>query len=563
MKLSFVTILVSIIFAQGFSSPLSSISTSSSSNNNNYDNYSQQIYNHDLNNNEKEGEIGYMTLFQSNTEEFDDMCIEVNNSYPAYAEGDYIISSVGMFEYGGKIFQGVLDGFGKLHRFTMKGNKVCATYRIMSTGFYNESKKEKTVGPGLLFYQTEPPRKCPLLKPMCNLQAPNDNSFVYTVNVGDEIFSTTDSTIMVSVDPKSLNVTDNFKISSKNIKFGEIAFVGSAHPVKHPETQNWVDFYGSSGMIKDATNISAYQMIGGRPDIDENRKPIANVEMETAPYMHSFGISQNYLVFPHTPIMFNIKGVFAKSMAGAFKDLPVESDQCMNNAFYITPLNNNKTNKKITSTTVRFLPKSFKLYYVHTLNTYENASGIVLDITTAPGNPFNKAMDTIQGQRNKTARDISMKIYVTRFLLPWDNNTKITSQTFSDRNKKTEFPKINPKFSTKKYCYYWAVTWFSDNETYASMAIIKQDMCNFGKPGATLEWKRPNWYVSEPMMIPATDGKEEDDGIVVFPALNGNEGKTYYITLNAKTMEEISVAGPFPHIPYSAHGHFYPKGTFK
>ena len=71
-------------------------------------------------------------------------------------------------------------------------------------------------------------------------------------------------------------------------------------------------------------------------------------------------------------------------MAGAFKDLPVESDQCMNNAFYITPLNNNKTNKKITSTTVRLLTKSFKLYYVHTLNTYENASGIVLDITTAP-----------------------------------------------------------------------------------------------------------------------------------------------------------------------------------
>jgi len=221
--------------------------------------------------------------------------------------------------------------------------------------------------------------------------------------------------------------------------------------------------------------------------------------------------------------------------------------------------------KKITSTTIRYLPKSFKLYYVHTLNAYENASGIVLDITTAPGNPFNKAMDTIQGQRNKTARDISMKIYVTRFLLPWDNSTKITSQIFSDPKKKTEFPKINPNFSTRKYCMYWAVTWFTDYHTYASMAIIKQDMCNFGKPGAMLEWKRPNWYVSEPMMIPASNSSnaKEDDGIVVFPALNGTEGKTYYITLNATTMEEISIAGPFSHIPYSAHGHFYPKNTFK
>ena len=52
-------------------------------------------------------------------------------------------------------------------------------------------------------------------------------------------------------------------------------------------------------------------MIGGRPDIDENRKPIANVEMETAPYMHSFGISS--VDFPHTPTVQH-KGRIAKSM---------------------------------------------------------------------------------------------------------------------------------------------------------------------------------------------------------------------------------------------------------
>ena len=52
--------------------------------------------------------------------------------------------------------------------------------------------------------------------------------------------------------------------------------------------------------------------------------------------------------------------------------------------------------------------------------------------------------------------------------------------------------------------------------------------------------------------------KEEDDGIVVFPALNGNEGNILY-HIKCKNDEEISVAGPFPHIPYSAHGHFYQK----
>ena len=53
------------------------------------------------------GEIGYMTLFKSNIEEFDNICFNVSKPYPAYAKGAYVISSVGMFEYGGRTFEGV------------------------------------------------------------------------------------------------------------------------------------------------------------------------------------------------------------------------------------------------------------------------------------------------------------------------------------------------------------------------------------------------------------------------------------------------------------------------
>ena len=120
--------------------------------------------------------------------------------------------------------------------------------------------------------------------------------------------------------------------------------------------------------------------------------------MATAPYMHSFGISENYLIFPHTPIMFNLKAVFAKSMAAAFKDLPVDSDECLNNAFFITPLS---TQGSAQTPMIRYLPKTYKLYYVHTLNAYENASGIIIDLTTSHGNMFNKPMDTRDGQMNK------------------------------------------------------------------------------------------------------------------------------------------------------------------
>ena len=161
--------------------------------------------------------------------------------------------------------------------------------------------------------------------------------------------------------------------------------------------------------------------------------------------MHSFGISENYLIFPHSYHV-QFEGGFAKSMAAAFKDLPVDSDECLNNAFFITPLS---TQGSAQTPMIRYLPKTYKLYYVHTLNAYENASGIIIDLTTSHGNMFNKPMDTRDGQMNKTYRDSSLKVYVTRFLLPWDNKTSITTQLLSDPRRKTEFQKNQPKLRYK------------------------------------------------------------------------------------------------------------------
>ena len=107
----------------------------------------------------------------------------------------------------------------------------------MSTGFYNTSK-DGAVGPGLLFYRLNH-RETSAFATI--VQFTKLKRQLNTVNVGEEIYSTTDSTIMVAVDPASLNVTGNFKITSKNIKFGEIAFVGSAHQLNIRRlTTGWI-----------------------------------------------------------------------------------------------------------------------------------------------------------------------------------------------------------------------------------------------------------------------------------------------------------------------------------
>ena len=174
-------------------------------------------------------------------------------------------------------------------------------------------------------------------------------------------------------------------------------------------------------------------------------------------------------------------------------------------------------------------------------------------------NPFANSLITVSGQMNKTCRDNTKHTHnptITRFLLPWDESLHISTQLLSHKHKKTEFPKINPNYMRRKNFSYWAITWFTDLQNYASMAVVKQDVC---KGGEAIQWSKPNWYPSEPMMIPKPGSKLEDDGLVVFTAVDGVGGHAYFITLDAKTMTQVSQVGPYSHISFPAHGAFYPK----
>ena len=63
------------------------------------------------------------------------------------------------------------------------------------------------------------------------------------------------------------------------------------------------------------------------------------------------------------------------------------------------------------------------------------------------------------------------------------------------------------------------------------------------------------------MMIPRPGATQEDDGLImgliVFTAVDGMNKHAFLVTLDAKTMEQVSEVRPYSHIPYPAHGAFY------
>jgi len=154
-------------------------------------------------------DIGYGLMFEDSINETNWKCWQPAGM-PAWLNGSFILPTVGQFSFGGREFKGVLDGFGKMNRFQFSRGELCYKSKMMRTGFYNESHQLGTVGPGMLFDETVPPRSCPKGSPKypsCNIKAPNDNTFVNVERLGETYTTWTDSTNADTFDPLSLDVT--------------------------------------------------------------------------------------------------------------------------------------------------------------------------------------------------------------------------------------------------------------------------------------------------------------------------------------------------------------------
>jgi len=379
-----------------------------------------------------------------------------------------------------------------------------------------------------------------------NVMAPNDNTFVNTFKVGGKLLSLTDGPYPLELDPKTLDVKGVFKFHD-SITGVAPQLSGSAHPLPLPGTGEMVDFVGTDNLLTGNGSVYMYTIDDATP---HTRKNLAAVPDGKPPYMHSFGLTDNYIVLPHMPVEFNIGALaLSDSVADVFKDIPLTKPD-PNNGFHITDMKNG--GKQI----IKRLPADYRLYYTHTVNTFENASGVVIDLVTSPSNPFSQRNLSLAFAMDKAQRDADplARMTVRRFLVPVSEDGEVSMEDLTPPDEAVDFTNMNYNFRGKKNCFFWGVNWLTDKKSYANMSILKRNTCG----GPDLRWQRQYWYPSEPSFIaaPGPDAKE-DDGFIVFTALDGNTKDTYLMFLDAKTMQVRSQVGPFPRIGFTTHGEFY------
>jgi beta,beta-carotene 9',10'-dioxygenase len=520
-------------------------------------------------------ETQYDQLFADHPSTLEPTCAPAPG-LPEGLNGSFIIPSLGKYGMGVTKMVGVLDGFGKLNRFTLSAGRACLAARMMSTKFWNESVAKGVVAPSLLFYETVPSRKefFPTLE---NMMGANDNSYVNTLNMGGVYMGITDTNFAVEFDPVSLAVHADVKWRDV-LDTEAMISLGSAHPL--PDPTGKPEHAGcilsvrpqrpTLAILRERFEVLVYRMC---PE-----KPTTRVEVAKLPtgkqmaYFHSFGATQHYVVLP----LMHVSMDFDKVMAGhPVHDALMPYDVGSNTTVMLLPLD------KEASTPIKFQFPGDS-YFVHVVNSFERrgparvgagvdaaaayaVQSVVFDVTTYASNFF--ADTNVSHWANASWRNApSGRGTIERWemFLSGDRAGRLVRSPLSIVGRSTDFPKINPMFHAQPYCLYWAVEWFHDDERMSQMAIVRQDVCT----GKRMYWHREATFPSEPTFVPGTPSasssslsppSKEDDGVVMFTLLDGRSGRSSLMVINAKTMETISeVHAPANGtIGFSTHGQWY------
>jgi len=490
-------------------------------------------------------DIGYELLFASAGPDVQRTCFQTPELHPP-TSGAFFIGGPAKFDMGGYQFQSFFDGYGRMNRFELQDGKVCFTAKYMNTSYYKEAELLGRPAGGM-FMGTEPKLPpCPLTHPFCKLTgAESDNNWVNLMPTGEpgEGLLLTDSPIFVRFDFESMGTFGNYKwkdggvsgMLPKWLKAFHAPATGSAHPVRRPGTEStWVEVMLEVGF----SQFLAVYTIDTRT---MDRALLAHVPMKGPMYFHSFGVSENYVVLPCNLKMGGNGSAGGNSIIGAFGDGW--------DGIHVVDRNGNVQ-----------VFETDRFFHVHVANTFENETGIVMDLGTFQKVPFSYHTLETALNLNKTERDVHQGTMTERIHmhLAGPRKGQVTREHLGMPGRQTDFFKINHQVWGLPYCIYYGVEWFHNDKDYASMAILKHNICQRTRT----YWSKRYVYPTEPYFLPNSKHETplaEDDGLLFFVALDGIRKASDFVILDGKTFQEITVVNLPVHIPFLAHGQFVPK----
>jgi carotenoid cleavage dioxygenase-like enzyme len=253
--------------------------------------------------------------------------------------------------------------------------------------------------------------------------------------------------------------------------------------------------------------------------------------------MHSFGLTQNYVVLEEYPFVINPMSLLfsGKPFIENFKWKPEKGTNFL--------LLNRKTGQLSRCSTESF-------FAFHHINAFEENNKVIVDIVAYPNTDIVQSLylDILRGDTNKNMISAGE---LRRYEISLSDSS-VTYQVLS--NDPIELPRINYKLSnTKNYRFVYGTGSDKNNPDNVLDRLIKIAVQNKNSK----IWKEDECYPGEPVFISSPNATKEDEGVIISVVLNAKKGNSFLLILDAGSFAKVARAEVPHHIPFGFHGQFY------
>ena len=178
----------------------------------------------------------------------------------------------------------------------------------------------------------------------------------------------------------------------------------------------------------------------------------------------------------------------------------------------------------------------------HHVNAFETGDEVSIDICTYPDPQI---VQDLYLERLREGKPVTAAA-LERFRVNPSNGAVARERLVEEP---IELPRINyGRCNERRYRYTWGVGaasgWLD--------RIVKADL----ERGDSAVWTQEGCYPGEPVFVAAPGAQHEDDGVLLSVVLDGGEGSSFLLVLDAATLSELARATVPHHIPFGFHGQF-------
>lgn len=459
-------------------------------------------------------------------EELSDAHLEVTGQIPSWLIGSLLRNGPVAVAIDGKTNHW-LDGLAMLHAFSFHEGKVDYTNKFLHTDAYETVFKKHSLDYD--GFTSDPCRS--LFKRLFTAFFPKASSLhnanVNIAKMADQYVALTEVPLPVRFDPKTL---ETLGVLDYEDKLPHAKCWESAHPhvdFSKKETISYLIDYGKT------STYTLYKMKDG----SLTREIVGKIPVEEPSYMHSFALTQNYVIFTAFPFVVKPLDFITKNkpFIKNFRWEPERGTQ-----FIVV---NRKTGEVLGS----YKTKPF--FAFHHANAFEKEGTLYVDIVCYD-NP-SVIDDVADHAKTSFHPENPGNLRVERFKLSLKSGL-ISSEILFD--KPVEFPKVNGFYDGLPYRYLYVIDPRDRVTSRDLRPIYKIDT----ETKEVTEWVEKGCYPGEPIFVPAPNATSEDEGVCLVVVLDEKDHRSFLLVLDGKTFKEMARA-KVPHaIPPGLHGQHYP-----